>query len=194
MSTLSKKYSFHEVFDSQKMFRLILEAMSNSARAVSIKEYALKMFGEEPALLAIAMTLLDNEVSFNTCENNSLSDEIISLTLAKHTELANADFIFVCEATDIKNVIENAKCGSLSDPHKSAAVIIRDNGNAVCNIALRGPGIDGELTLPVSELVRDALRLRDEQCYEYPQGIDLLFVTVSGELFAIPRLVVWEVR
>lgn len=194
MSTLSKKYSFHEVFDSQKMFRLILEAMANPARTVNIREYADKMFGGESALLAVAMTLLDNEVYFSTCENGSLSDEILSLTLAKRAEPADADFIFVCEPGDLQNVIEGAKCGSLSDPHKSATVIIRDDNSAICNITLYGPGIDGECTLPVSDLVQRALQLREAQCYEYPQGIDFVFITGGGELFAIPRLVRWEVQ
>ena len=127
ISTLSKKHSFDTVFDSQKVFRLLLEAMSNPTRVVNIKEYADKLFGDHPVFLAAAMTLLDNEVSFNTCGNHSLSDEIASLTLAKREQIENADFVFVCEPNAIKSVIENAKCGTLSDPHKSATVIIGNN-------------------------------------------------------------------
>ena len=43
-STLSKKYSFDSVFDSQKVFRLILEAISNPSRVVNINESADKLF------------------------------------------------------------------------------------------------------------------------------------------------------
>ena len=137
---LTKKHSFDLVFDSQKVFRLILEAMSNPARVVNISEYAIKLFGDYPdcvgkhpsavfttrslAFLALAMTLLDNEVSFSACENHSLTDEIASLTLAKKENIESADFVFVCDPNDIRSVIENAKCGTLSDPHKSATVII----------------------------------------------------------------------
>jgi alpha-D-ribose 1-methylphosphonate 5-triphosphate synthase subunit PhnH len=39
----------------------------------------------------------------------------------------------------------------------------------------------------VSALVQKVLKLRDSQHYEYPQGVDLLFVSPEGELFAIPR-------
>ncbi|MDD3252929.1 MAG: phosphonate C-P lyase system protein PhnH [Lachnospiraceae bacterium] len=194
MSTLSKKYSFHEVFDSQKLFRLILEAMSNPTRTVDIREYADKMFGDEPALLAVAMTLLDNEIHFNTCENAALADEITSLTLAKGSEPEDADFIFVCKPDQLQNVMECAKCGTLSDPHKSATVVIRDDSSASGNLTLYGPGIDGECQFPASDLVQRALQLRDAQYYEYPQGIDFIFIAGSGELFAIPRLVRWEVR
>ena len=86
-STLLKKHNFDIVFDSQKVFRLILEAMSNPARVVNIKIFADKLFGENPEFLVIAMTLLDNEISFNIGENYLLSQEIASLTLAKTAEI-----------------------------------------------------------------------------------------------------------
>ena len=189
ISTLSRKHSFDTVFDSQRVFRLVLEAMSNPARVVHIKEYAEKLNGDYPAFLAVAVTLLDNEVSFNTCENHSLSDEIASLTLARKEQIESADFIFVCDAKDIKNVIENAKCGTLFDPHKSATIIIRDDDGPAHRITLRGPGIDGQKEVRITQTVKDAIALRDAQNYEYPQGIDLLFISGKGELFAIPRLV-----
>jgi alpha-D-ribose 1-methylphosphonate 5-triphosphate synthase subunit PhnH len=187
-STLTKKYSFDTVFDSQKVFRLILEAMSNPARAVNLGEFADMLFGDYPALLAIAMTLLDNEVSFSAYENDSLSAEIISLTLTKRERVEFADFVFVCDPNKLKIVIENIKYGTLTDPHKSATLVIRDDGEPACRLTLRGPGIDGYMETCVSQTARDAIMLRDAQDYEYPQGIDLILVSSAGELIAIPRL------
>ena len=189
ISTLSRKHSFDTVFDSQRVFRLVLEAVSNPARVVHIKEYADKLRGDYPAFLAVAMTLMDNEVSFNACGNHPLSDEIASLTLTKEEEIGAADFIFVCDPDDLKNVIENAKCGTLSDPHKSATVIIRNDDGPACPITLYGPGIDGQKEVRATQTVKDALALRDAQHYEYPQGVDLFFISDKGELFVIPRLV-----
>ena len=188
ISTLSRKHSFDSVFDSQRVFRLVLEAMSNPARIVHIKEHADKLRGDYPALLAVAVTLMDNEVSFNACENHPLSEEIASLTLAREEQAELADFIFVSDTNDI-NAIENAKCGTLSDPHKSATVIIRNDDGPSCRMTLYGPGIDGQKEIHATQTVKDALALRDAQNYEYPQGIDLLFISGEGELFAIPRLV-----
>ena len=188
ISTLTKKHNFDIVFDSQKVFRLILEAMSNPARAVNIKEHAEKLFGDSPAFLAVAMTLLDNEVSFNTCENRQLSDEIVLLTLAERQNIENADFVFVCESSDLKDVVENVKDGTLADPQKSATVIIRNDEEATCQMMLHGSGIDGQIKAQVSQITQDAIELRDAQEYEYPQGIDLMFISSDGELFAIPRL------
>jgi len=187
ISTLSKKHNFDLVFDSQKVFRLILEAMSNPTRVVRIREYADALFGDQPTFLAVAITLLDNEVSFNACENQSLTAEIASLTLTKRAGIDSADFVFVSNPNRIKDVIESVKSGTLSDPHKSATVIIRNDEDTNRLLALAGPGIRGNVTVWVSKTVIDAVRLRDEQGYEYPQGIDLIFVSSEGELFAIPR-------
>jgi len=116
------------------------------------------------------------------------------LTLAGREQIEAADFIFVAEpngsveSNDIKDVIENAKCGTLVDPQKSATVIIQNDGESTCRMTLYGPGIDGRIEVNVSQAVRDAIELRDAQNYEYPQGIDLIFISSEGELFAIPRL------
>jgi len=193
---LSRKHSFDAVFDSQKVFRLILEAMANPARVVNIKESADNLYGSYPEFLALAMTLLDNEVSFNTCESHSLSDEIASLTLAKREQIEAADFIFVCDESivkEIKSVIENVKYGTLSDPHKSATVIIRNIGAPVYCLTLSGPGIAGFTTINATQTIKDAIALRDTQNYEYPQGIDLIFISSDGDLIAIPRLTRVEV-
>jgi alpha-D-ribose 1-methylphosphonate 5-triphosphate synthase subunit PhnH len=188
ISTLTKKHSFDAVYDSQKVFRLILEAMSHPARVVSVIKYAEKLYGEHPAFLAIAMTLLDNEVSFNTCDNRLLSDEIASLTLAKKERKELADFVFIHETSDIKTVIEEVKCGTPADPHKNATLVLQNDGAAVFWLSFSGPGIKGRRSVPATRIVRDAVAFRDLQNYEYPQGIDLIFVSNAGELFAITRL------
>ena len=195
ISTLSRKYDFDTVFDSQRVFRCILEAMSNPMRAVSICEYAKRLYGEHPALLALAMTLLDNEVSFNTCGNDILSYEIASLTMARKTDVEAADFVFCTENApgvphhDLAAVMYRAKPGTLSDPNKSATVIIHDDGEPAYRLTLSGPGINGSAAVQVSQTMLEAIAMRDAQNYEYPQGIDLLFVSSEGELLAVPRLV-----
>ena len=186
---LTKKHSFDAVYDSQKVYRLILEAMSNPGRIVNIQEHADKLYGSYPAFLAVAMTLLDNEVSFNVCGNRQLANEIESLTLARNANIEEADFIFTSNYSVIEGAIENAKCGTLADPHKSATVIIQNNGISALCLTLSGPGIDGQAEVMVTQTVKDTVAMRDAQNFEYPQGIDLLFISGAGELFVIPRLV-----
>ena len=190
---MKKIHSFDLVHDSQGLFRLILKAVSKPLLFVNIKEYADKLFGDNKNLLAIAITMLDNEVSFNTCENRALSDEIISLTLSRRETIENADFIFVNDNKNLKEAIENAKCGTLVDPHKSAIIVVKISDGKDTKIKLKGAGIDGTIEIITDFTVFDALEMRDNLFFEYPQGIDFLFVQENGELFAIPRLTIREV-
>lgn len=193
ISTLLNKHNFNTVFDSQKVYRYILNAMAHPTSIVNINEYASKLYGKYPEFLAVAMTLLDNEVSFFTCEDRLLAEEIASLTLAENGRLHDADFIFVIEPEHLEDVIRNAKCGTLTDPHKSAVIVVRNDKEPKHRLRFVGPGIDGCTELDASEVVKHAVELRDLQSYEYPQGIDLLFLSSEGELSAIPRLTRMEV-
>jgi len=193
MSILSKKHSFDMVFDSQEVFRLILDASANPARAVELGKFAKKLYGSHAVCLAVAFTLLDNEVSFHVCGAQDLPGEIKSYTLAAEVPIESADFVFVCCHHEIKNAVSAAKCGTLADPHKSATVIIKDSGEPVFPLTLSGPGINGRAEIFASQTMKDAIVLRDAQNYEYPQGIDFLFISGTGELTAIPRLTRIEV-
>ncbi|MGN0620378.1 MAG: phosphonate C-P lyase system protein PhnH [Porcipelethomonas sp.] len=186
MNTL---HQFDEVFDTQRVFRKLLEAMSNPGRTVSVSDEKDKLFGNCPSILAAAVTLLDNEVSFNTSGNTELENDIMLVTLSPEVCTESADYIFVTDADTLADVFEKAKCGTLSDPHCSATIIILDNGKKCSDVCLCGPGINGEKEISCSETFCMALELRDAQNYEYPQGVDLIFVSDSGDITAVPRLV-----
>lgn len=189
---MKKIHSFDEVFDGQKVFRIVLEAMSNPGRMLSINEYAEKLFGNNKLFLALAMTLLDNEVTFCTCGNEELAEDISLLTLSKRAAIENANFIFVEESRILESVFEKAMCGTLENPHCSATIIVKVKDEATASLNIYGAGIDGVAQIFVDDTVNKVLDLRDEQEYEYPQGTDIIFVTEKGRLFSIPRLVLRE--
>jgi len=186
---LTKKHSFDPVLDSQKIYRRILEAISNPGQTVSIQDCADKLYGDHPAFLAVAMALLDNEVSFHVSGNSSLADEITSLVHAKQERVEAADFIFVCDLRNMKFVINNAKYGTHCDPHKSAIVIIQNDSESSVHQTLSGPGINGRVELFSTQAIKDALLIRERLNHEYPLGIDFLFISSAGALQAVPRLV-----
>ncbi len=194
MTPLIRKHTFDEVFDSQKVYRLLLTAFANPSQMVSIREYADKLFGQQPEMLALAFTLLDNEVSFAVCGCDALSDDIAFLTLSSQDSAQNADYIFVTDAAQLEAAVTAAKCGTLRDPHKSATLIVKNSGNPIVPLDISGPGIPGTVRIMGTDTVNTAIALRDAQNYEYPQGIDLLFVSEDGNLFAVPRLVRKDVR
>ncbi len=186
---MNKLYQFDEVFDTQSVFRKLLKAMSYPGEQVSVTEEKEKLFGNYPALLAAAMTLLDNEVTFAAMGNSELSHDIRLVTLSQETEPDKADYLFVTKAEQLSDAFASAKCGTLTDPHTSATIIIRDN-EALCKaLCLSGPGIDGVREYACSELLCEAIAARDNQVYEYPQGVDMIFISDSGRIMAVPRLV-----
>jgi len=191
---MKKIHAFDEVFDAQKLFRNILTAMSNPTKSINIQEYSDKLYGGAPDFLALALTLLDNEVGFYTGGDETLSSEIRSLTLGKKETLQDADFIFVSDTGTLRSVIKNAKCGTLRDPHKSATIIVRIDESKEAQLRLYGAGIDKIIEFQTSPIVKTALDIRDAQYYEYPQGVDFIFVSQGGELFCLPRLTLREVQ
>ena len=185
-------HSFDEVFDGQKVFRKVLDAMSNPGRYVSISEEADKLYGSNRSFLALAITLIDNEVSFYAFNDTSRAKDISMLTLSEEKNIEDADFIFVCNDDELREAVGRCKTGTLADPQKSATIIVAADGNRDKEITIYGAGVDGKRTIKVPQIVESAIKLRDEQEYEYPQGIDFVFVTDSDELMCIPRLVMKE--
>lgn len=185
---IKKKHEFDEVFDGQGVFRTILEAMSNPGRVCSIEEQAEKMYGEQKACLAIAMSLLDNETTFYT-EDEQLAEDISLLTLAKKVEKEHADFAFLMGETQVDACIPQVKIGTLEDPHKSCTCIVLTEETPECTITIQGPGVKDQMKISVSNLIKHTLDQREAQNYEYPEGVDMFFVTKQGRILCIPRLV-----
>lgn len=191
---MKELHTFDETFDSQKIFRIVLEAMANPTRKLSVSEFIPKLFGSEPAMLSVAMTLLDNEVSFCAADSSELAENIALLTHSPEVKAEDADFIFVTEPDNIEKAVSQAKCGTLSDPHRSATIIIKCAEAASESLELYGAGINGTVNVLVPSEVVKAIDARDAQHYEYPQGVDFIFVSGEGGLLCIPRLTLRRTR
>lgn len=194
MNTLARKYSFDEVFDAQRVYRAVLTAMSNPARVVDIGDYADRLCGEHPEMLALALTFLNNESSFFVFGDGSLANDIALLTRSPKIRAEGADYLFVTEPGELDAAIGAAKFGTLRDPHKSATLIVANAGRPSSRMRLVGPGIKNAADLHATDTVARTLALRDARNYEYPQGVDFIFVSENGELFALPRLVRKEAK
>lgn len=190
---MKQLHTFDEVFDSQKVFRRLLEAMANPGRRCSIQLQSEKLFGDDPDMLSVAMTLLDAGVSFCAPDNPTLTEQILLLTHAKPVSVEQADYLFISSENQLPAIVESAKKGTLENPHTSATLVIQlPKGQTEQNVQLSGPGVDGKMTETVPCDIMRAIRLRDEQNYEYPQGIDYIFLLPESELLCIPRLVRME--
>lgn len=191
-----KACGFDFVHDGQRVFRSLMKAMSNPGTIQDIGEQAEK-FGEGYApLTAVGCTLLDNEEIAYVEKNPVLSSELHDLTLCRRGALEEADFIFLSSEMNygsLEQILRNVKKGSYSDPQDSATlVILCGEIRGDVPVTVKGPGVNGALTIRVSKYLETILFLRQSLDIEYPLGTDLIFVTPEGEIICFPRLCIAE--
>ncbi|MBN1647282.1 MAG: phosphonate C-P lyase system protein PhnH [Spirochaetales bacterium] len=156
-----------------------------------------------PAVLTLAMILLDGEVSacFFGYDDDSLSC-LRHLTYLRFAEPAEADFLFfgpVCQDT-ARQALAVAKTGTLEDPHLGATALIScprilrtAKSSDVFDsdyISLNGPGIEKDkqkLALLGAHESLWWINERNRLCREFPLGVDIILHDTEMNVLAIPR-------
>jgi alpha-D-ribose 1-methylphosphonate 5-triphosphate synthase subunit PhnH len=204
IETIKRKHSFDMVHGAQEMFRILLEALANPGRVLDFRRQAAGFAGGG-RWLAPALTLLDKETGFFWNGDPAAGEEIRFLTGAPQVPLEEADFVFLSGGTAVRNealrVLSQVKGGTHSDPHDSALLFIAagtgngDGGNPGETIVLKGPGIPPEgRTIRLSPGETAWRRARDERGFEYPCGVELVFLREDCSLLALARKteIIWD--
>ena len=131
-------------------------------------------------------------MSFCAPDDAELTEQILLHTHAAPVDAKEADFLFCTRVENLSACMEAAKCGTLADPHTSATILVRIPEEPHVRVRLSGPGVDGTLETDVPRDVSAAIRMRNAQAYEYPQGVDFFFLLPGDAILAIPRLVRME--
>ena len=195
---MKSKHDFDMVDGTQEVFRLLLDALANPGRPVDISRQA-KQFASNGQWLAPALTLLDNETGFYWDGPPEVGEEIRFLSGAAQVSIEKADFVFL--SSDMANnmvndmaqsmammVFSKVKGGTHRDPHDSALIFAAAKGNASLPIQLKGPGIPPEgRTITLSTTEAAWVKARDERGFEYPCGVELIFLREDNSLLAITR-------
>lgn len=187
----SMKYSIvypNEVFLTQKIYRTLLQAMARPGEI-----YSLSVFASENGLILLAITLLDEEVSFHIIgeDKEKLAREIYLKTGSKFENIEKADFVIITSG-DSKGLLLSAKRGTLLRPDLSATVIYlvhtisKNNCNGV-NISLRGPGIKDKAFVCIKGIKKEEFYYLQEVNSEYPLGVDSIFIDKDNNIVCIPR-------
>jgi phosphonate C-P lyase system protein PhnH len=189
------KHKFDPMHGAQGVFRLFLEALANPGRTLSMSSFAAQFTGYGQ-WLAPALTLLDNETGFFWNGEAAVGEEIRFLTGAIPVSPEAADFLFLPVPEDPAEFLARLKAGSHRDPHDSALLFIAPlpSEGSCRTLFLRGPGIPPEgrrIELSPSEIIW--VEARDRQHFEYPQGIELVFLRDDGTILALTRKVEAEV-
>lgn len=182
---------FDAVFDCQKIFRALMNALAQPGKVFSIAESVKKLEGEGAPLMAVGLTLLDNWRKFYVEGNDELAESLRELTYGVPVSLEEADYLFfpqLQENLDIREVLGQVKSGTLPEPHKSATLIFLLPGlSGGKELLLSGPGIDGEISVTLPDWAGQWLKDRQAMKFEFPCGVELYFLTPDGQVMGVPR-------
>ncbi len=184
---MKKKYEFNMTSDGQKVFRILLDCLANSGRTANLTEY-IEKFPKDGDWYALAATLLDGEVTYYANGSEETKQDIEFLTGACFAEADKADFVFLQEYATPDDMVPQVKCGTFESPHDSATVVIKAGDEADTEVTFHGVGVPPEgRKMMISKREFDWIQKRNLIEWEYPCGIDLLFLRNDGTLFAVSR-------
>jgi alpha-D-ribose 1-methylphosphonate 5-triphosphate synthase subunit PhnH len=191
----------------QKVYRTLVTATSYPGRVCSfsnvITSFCSMGLTLPPALIAVAITLLDQETNFSVIMDQSSATQwakdVVHLTLSQPVTVDKGSYIFV-EPENLTKALNQAKIGTFENPHLGATLVtFSENLPWIPELAsqypfsmeskqvvLQGPGIDlnhiGTFLGPT-----DWIEERRSKNAEFPLGIDMLFCDSFGNIIALPR-------
>lgn len=196
--TALREADFDQVFDSQQIFRIILDTMARPGKIGILPDINIKPPAENHYPFLVLLTLLDREVSFNVQgkETAKLSEVIRYLELntgSKQNDVEACDFMLVYGGNS-KAQICKAKIGSFRYPDKSATVLydvdsISDENTLEKEeslLKLSGPGIKENCIVGLSGIGKKEME-NLVSVREFPLGIDAIFTDKNGRIISIPR-------
>ncbi|GFZ89294.1 carbon-phosphorus lyase subunit PhnH [Dyella caseinilytica] len=183
----------HPVFDSQRSFRELLQAMARPAvpRALPVLPPAPAPIS--PESMAILLTLCDATTSVWLQQPD---DEAIQhlrfhtgIKLAERTQ--DADFALITDPLSMPPLDSFAR-GDLRYPDRSASLILQvagfDSSSNGSGNTFSGPGIRDTATLAIDGLPADFWQQRAALAAQLPLGIDLYFVATQ-QVAGLPRTI-----
>jgi alpha-D-ribose 1-methylphosphonate 5-triphosphate synthase subunit PhnH len=201
------RHGFDRVHGAQEVFRILLEALSNPGRVLSLRPQE-EQFAGQGRWLAPALTLLDKETGFFWDGDGQTGEELRFLTGASQVSLEAADFVFLPPRegagspgpakAEAARVLSRVKQGTHLDPHDSALLLIaageryageeEAGESAQQPVSLAGPGIPPEgRRVALSPAEAAWCRAREEAGFEYPCGVELIFLRRGGAMLALTR-------
>ncbi len=189
-----KEINFDIVFDSQKIFRVLLDTFARPGKINKITDLKIKPpLNVSKVALGIFFTLLDLEVGFyvwcfDEQKRRKIEEYIMLNTGSNPRDLESADFVLALnELSELKKV----KKGSLEYPDQGATVVrvVEEIGENLEGdfLTLTGPGINGKKTVSLRGVKRKEIIEIIEVNKDFPLGIDFLFVDKKDKVFALPR-------
>ncbi len=186
---------FDKVFDTQRVFRSLLDVMSRPGTLKPVIPPLLPApAGFSSHTAAIAFTLLDEATTFGMIPHNEAWGRYMqSNTGARKEEPSRADYL-ILQGSAVWHEVECFYRGSLASPERSSTLIVNvetltENGSGEWDLSLRGPGIEEVAHIGLTGLRLQNLQAIMELNAEFPLGVDVILVDAAGMVCALPRSV-----
>ncbi len=187
---------FDPVFDSQRLFRELLQTM---ARPGEIREHRQRL-GELPAGISqgqmlVALTLMNHDSPFWMGDEDAEAAECVRFqTGAPRVGRDAADFYFP-RVSALLDLLPELPTGDPAYPETGPTLVVRvdglENGYTGSDaLVLTGPGIDGKRQVRIPGLPAKLWELRAGANGEFPTGIDFIFCADLDEgarFMSLPR-------
>jgi alpha-D-ribose 1-methylphosphonate 5-triphosphate synthase subunit PhnH len=194
-ATRTPPKAFDLVFDSQAIFRTVLDAMARPGTVATLPAADDRCpLADYRPLAAVARALLDHEVGFAVApgddEAGELARYLVAATGSRPVAPGEADYA-IARAPLPRGLLTSLKRGTLTFPDEGATLLVltpdfaRPDAGPVAT--LTGPGIPGARTVRLAGLTAQDLAERRVANAEFPRGIDLLLIDPLGRVSCLPR-------
>ncbi|UXN59783.1 phosphonate C-P lyase system protein PhnH [Phyllobacterium zundukense] len=179
------------VFNSQEVFRALMDAMASPGRVIEIGNLAAAPSPISSVAASVAATLFDHDATV-WCDKSITSSAAAIGWLKFHTGLeltsnpSDAQFALIGDLETMPSLESFAK-GTSEYPDRSTTIILQVNGfNGPEELTLSGPGIENRQAFAPSKLPKMFVDQWTANRGAFPRGVDLIFAG-KGALAALPR-------
>lgn len=187
----------HAAFDSNAVFRVLLDAMSRPGRIYDLPVQTVSPDGLNATATATLLAMADMDTTIwlsSTCATKAASDHLkfhcgCPITI----DVTQADFA-VARIEDDLSFVTDLAVGNAEYPDQSATLILTvekiENGPAM---TLSGPGIKDTHSLAIKDLPQSFHAWRAENHHLFPCGVDVIFASPT-QIAALSRTTRIEVN
>ncbi|MCG8690920.1 MAG: phosphonate C-P lyase system protein PhnH [Minwuiales bacterium] len=185
------------VFDAQRLFRVVLDAMSHPGRIVEIGGLPDAPAPLTPTAAAVCLTLADFDTPL-WIDDRSAGAEAARRHLRFHCgcplpETHEAAAFAVVTAPEKLPPLASFAQGSDEYPDRSATIVLQvDRLTGEAGVVLKGPGIEDKTAFDAGPLPADFWAQVQANRTLFPRGVDLIFAA-ADRVAALPRSVRVEV-
>lgn len=185
---------YDEVFDAQRHFRTLLDAMARPGRVARFAPLAISPpEGLHKASAYVAMALLNGDATFHTTVGGGAAAAYLRAnTHSREVGPESADFLFL-EGDVPSHLVELAKAGVAAYPDTGATIVVQvgtvgaSSANGGLHLEVEGPGVERTARVCVTGLDGALLAAFVARNVEFPLGLDALLVSADECVVGLPR-------